>query len=394
VSDARDSSPALGRSRRGPIGLLERAWSGAPGSVAWSRALAPAAALYAGIAAGRRARAEASRRTAPGLYVIAVGNLTVGGAGKTSLARWLALEALAAGARPTVILRGHGRRRRGPDTQVLPDFDGYPLQSTFENAGDEAAFHRNALPRGATVVVDRDRHRAAAIAKAGYDATVAVLDDGWEQAGLRWDELWVAVDPRRPVGNGSMIPAGPLRRPAATLCEATIIAVILEQEGEDVPAETAAWAKALAPRAPLLRFLRRLDGTSLIGGRTIEPWAPQASRSALLSGVGSPARLERFVRSHGIDVAFHAAFPDHAAWSLLDVENALRAAARAGAAVALITEKDEPRWPRAARLLLPTRVLRTSLRAVDPVDRALAPLRAWTSAPADGVRAALGAVPA
>jgi tetraacyldisaccharide 4'-kinase len=362
--------------------------------VAWSRVLAPVAAVYAGVAAGRRARADSDRRPMPGLYVIAVGNLTVGGAGKTSLARWLTLQALAAGARPAVLLRGHGRRRRGPDTWVVPDFEGYPLRSAFEQSGDEAAFHRAALPPGATVIVDRDRYRAAAIARAGYGATVAVLDDGWEQARLRWDELWVAVDPRHPVGNGSLLPAGPLRRPAATLREANVIAVVLEAEDEDVPAETVAWVRALAPRAPLLRFLRCLDGTSSIGGHTVEPWTRPASPFALLSGVGSPARVERFARSHGIDVVFHAAFPDHAAWNASEVERALRAAARAGATGALITEKDEPRWPEGVRPPIPTRVLRTSLRAIDPVDRALAPMRVWAASPVDEIRDAPGAVPA
>lgn len=365
---------------RGVLGLVERAWSGDPGTFPWTKALLPAAWVYTSAASTARARAVRSRRAYPGAYVIAVGGLTVGGAGKTSVARWLAREALSLGASPAVLLRGHGRRVAARDPYVVPDYDDYPLPAAFHRGGDEAAAHRAALPRGATVVVDRDRYRAAEAASSGYGATALVLDDGWEQSTLRWNELWVAVDPDHPLGNGSILPAGPLRRPPATLREATTLAFILEGGDEELPRGTVAWARSHAPAASILRFVRVLDGTSKVGERAVVPWRSGEGRAALVSGVGSPARLSRFARLAGVDVVSHAAFPDHARWSARALRGALQAAADKGAAVALITEKDEPRWPSRVAAPLPIRVLRTSLRPLDPVAASLEGLRSAVSA--------------
>jgi len=348
---------------RGIAGAFERSWSGEPGAVAWTEILHPAAALYAiGSAVGRR-RAARSRRELEGAHVVAVGNLTVGGTGKSTLARWLALEALKMGAPSAVLLRGHGAS--APVPGIIPDFTGYPLEERLARYGDEAIAHRKALPREISVAVDRDRRRAARVARDGYGARVLVLDDGWEQPGLRWNELWVALDPRRPAGNGSILPAGPLRRPVSTLREAAVLAFLLEESGEDVPAETSRWADRVAPGVPRLRFLRTLLGTT---GRGEE--------IGLISGVGSPARLERFVRGSGVDVKFHAAFPDHARWRGPELLAAVERARAAGAGSIWITEKDEPRWPRDLRPSLPVRVIRTGLRPLDPVEDALRSLRA------------------
>ena len=365
-----------GAKRGGLVGAVERAWSGAAGSTSWTWLLLPAAALYS-VAAGRaRSQAARTRREIPGLYVISVGNLTVGGTGKTSLARWLALQAMEAGATPAVLLRGHRAGRRGRETDVAPDFDGYPLASAVCRLGDEAAALRAALPRGrATVVVDRDRYRAARAARSGYAAGIAVLDDGWEQGGLRWNELWVTLDPERPQGNGAVLPAGPLRRPASTLREASVIAFVMEEEGVDIPDATKRWTAERAPAATLLRFCRHLDGTSALGERTATPWPSGGPAAGLISGIGSPARLERFASASGIRLVSHSVFPDHARWSVGDLRQALQSAAQAGAGIVLITEKDEPRWPTALDSPLPVRVLRTSLQPLDAVDRALARLR-------------------
>jgi len=372
--------PAMHR-HRGPAGIVERSWSGAPGTVPWTRALLPLTPVYQAIVSGRRARATRTRRALPGSYVVAIGGITVGGAGKSSLARWLALEAIASRARPAVLLRGHGASRRGRATDVVPDFAEYPLAAAVGRCGDEAAAHRAALPREATVAVDRDRFRAARVARDGYGATVAILDDGWEQGSLRWDELWVSMDASNPAGNGDLLPAGPLRRPFGTIGEASVIALLVEDESAAGMAPLLERVHTHAPRAYVIRFRRRLAGISDIGAfGACGDGSAGARPAGLLSGVGAPDGLTRFARASGIPVVLHAAFPDHARWT----EDALRRAAsdagRAGAQILLITEKDEPRWPRGLRLPLPVRVLRTSLAALDPMDEALVGIRAAVAA--------------
>ena len=377
----READPGSRGRRGGLLGAVERSWSGEAGTIPWTRVLIPLAAGYAFGSGWSRRRAAQRRRTVPGLHVVAVGNLTVGGTGKSSLARWLALEILAAGGRPVIVLRGHGAPGPRPGTTILPDFAGYPVARAFERGGDEAAAHRAALPLGATVAVGRDRRRAAQAAHRGYGATAAILDDGWEQDSLAWDELWVALDPSRPVGSGALLPAGPLRRPARTLSEASVVAFVLEDGGEDVSADTLTWTRKLAPQAIALRFRRTLSGTSKPGSPAVEPWNPDAGPAALISAVGSPARLTRFAEGAGIRLVSHVAFPDHAAWSSADLAALTRRGAASGARLVLITEKDEPRWPSDVESPIPVRVLRTRLVAIDPVDGALARLRAAVAAP-------------
>ena len=369
---------------------IARSWSGAPGSVPWTWAFAPLSLLYLAGSAVARARASRSRRAMPGLRVIAIGGLTAGGSGKSSVADWLAAELLARGAAPAILLRGHGATRPSEGPFVVPDYPRYPRDEATARGGDEAAAHRRALPRAIAVASGRDRHDSAKRVRDGYGAGLAILDDGWEQSTLRWDDLWIVLDPDRPLGNGLPIPAGPLRRPASTLGEGTVIAVI-EERGAATP--DLEWIRRHAPSAPVLRFQRALAGISPPGAGSGERGAPadldRAVRTlppaGLVSGIGAPERLERFARGSGIEIVTHAAFPDHAAWTAGEVERAVEEAARRGANVILTTEKDEARWPATLRSALPVLVLRTRLVPRDPVDDVLARARGSVAS-----RAAIG----
>lgn len=361
---------------RGLAGVVERSWSGEPGTIAWTKLLLPAAFGYALASGAARRKAAAGRRALEGCFVLAVGNLTVGGAGKSSVARWLALQAVEAGSRAAVLLRGYGASAPGRERGVVPDFAAYPLERRVARYGDEAIAHRVALPREASVAVDPDRWRAARAVRSGYAARVLVLDDGWEQSGVLWNELWVALDPRRPAGNGALLPAGPLRRPPATLREASRVVFLLEEPGEAILQETLAWLARTAPGVPVLRLRRTLESTTPVGEPEKREPLPGGARIALVSGVGAPRRLERFIRGQGFDLRRHEIFPDHARWRSGPLEAAITRARLEGAETVLITEKDEPRWPSGLSTPLPVRVIRTGLTPLDPIDEALRPLRA------------------
>ena len=364
---------------RGVVGAFERSWSGAPGTVPWTWALAPLALLYGAGSALSRAKAERSRRGIPGIRVIAVGGLTAGGSGKSSVTEWLATQLNRMGPSPAVLLRGHRASRVSEAPYVVPDFERYPVSEATARGGDEAAAHRHVFgPRTSIpVAVSRDRFASAKVVHAGYDASIMILDDGWEQPWLRWDELWAVVDPYRPVGNGALLPAGPLRRPASTLREAKVVALVYEENAEAARHEAAERIRAWAGRADILRFTRVLDSitplgprpgpTESVGSGTIS----DLGKAALVSGIGAPDRLERFARAAGIHVVSHAAFPDHAAWTSEQVEAAAEDAARRGAGVILTTEKDEARWPSSTTSPLPVHVLRTRLEPRDPITKIL-----------------------
>lgn len=354
---------------RGIAGVFERSWSGVPGAFPWTKALEPLAACYGVLAGAARARARATRRAIDGCHVVAVGNLTVGGTGKTTVARWLATEAAGSGVRAAVLLRGHGALAAPADRGVVPDFVGYPLEKAVDRYGDEALALRRCLPREVAVAVDPDRHRAGRAARSGYGARVLILDDGWEQDRLAWDELWVALDPRRPLGNGSLLPAGPLRRPKSAIREATRVVFVLEEPGEEIPESTLAWLAREAPGIPRLSLRRAFLGTSPPGTMERPEMPSSGARVALVSGIGAPDRLARFIRAAGLDLRYHAAFPDHARVSGEALLTALSRGAREGAETALITEKDEPRWPAHLRGALPVRVIRTGIAPMDPAAR-------------------------
>jgi len=366
---------------RGIAGLFERSWFAEPGSLAWTKALLPLAAGYALASRIARGRAREARRRIEGCHVVAVGNLTVGGTGKSSIARWLALEAVRSGALAAVLLRGHGALAPPGERGAVPDFADYPLAARSSRYGDEALALRIALPRGAAVIVDPDRMRGARVARSGYGAGILILDDGWEQADLEWDELWVAIDPRRPVGQGMLLPAGPLRRPASTLREATRIVFLHEEPEEVLPRSTWGWLAREAPDRPVSRFQRTLLGVSPPGSVTAPEPLPEGVRVALVSGIGTPSRLARFIAAAGATVRHTAAFPDHARWSASSLASTLSRARHKGAEMALITEKDEPRWPGSLDAALPVRVIRTGLVALDPMEDALRPIRAAAGTP-------------
>jgi tetraacyldisaccharide 4'-kinase len=360
---------------RGFAGALERSWSGEPGTIPWTLALLPFAGAYAIASRVARSRAASTRTPAAGMHVVAVGNLTVGGTGKSSIARWLAGEVAAAGGRGALLLRGHGARVAEAPS-VVPDFAGYPLASAAARCGDEALAHRAALPRSVAVVVDPDRARAASAAGRGYGATVSILDDGWEQRRLSWSELWVTLDPSRPIGNGWPLPAGPLRRPPRTLASATVVAFLLESEEEQVSDQASALVSRFAPRAAVLRFRRALRGLSAVGDPRVSPWPGAGFAAAgLVTAVGAPARVERFARAAGIPIAGHEAFPDHAAATPDRLRASFERLRARGASVALVTEKDEHRWVFPSPSPLPVRVLRAGVTPLDSVSAHLLPLR-------------------
>lgn len=364
---------------RGIAGAFERSWSGAPGTVPWTWALAPLALLYGAGSALARAKAERSRRGIPGVRVIAVGGLTAGGSGKSSVTEWLATQLHHMGPSPAVLLRGHRASRVSDVPYVVPDFERYPASEATARGGDEAAAHRHVFgPRTSIpVAVGRDRFASAKVVHAGYNASIMILDDGWEQPLLRWDELWAVVDPYRPLGNGALLPAGPLRRPASSLRDAHVVALVYEDKAEAAGNDTVERIRAWAGDADILRFQRVLDSISPLGARRGPAGSTGANtlsgmgKAGLVSGIGAPDRLERFARAAGVPFVSHAAFPDHAAWTSGQVEAAAEDAARKGAGVILTTEKDEARWPSSAASPLPVYVLRTRLEPQGPVMKIL-----------------------
>ncbi len=274
-----------------------------------SALLAPLAALYGAVAQWRLGRGG-ERAGAP---VVCVGNLTVGGAGKTPTALALARMLAAAGERPMFLTRGYGGALAGP---LLVD----PARHRAREVGDEPLL----LARTAPTIVARDRVKGAGIAG---DASVIVMDDGFHNPSLVKDFSVLVVDGRRGTGNGRVIPAGPLRAPLeAQLARAHALIVV---GGLRRAADIA--ERARAANIPVLQARLRpdVDVIAWLRGRQVLAFA----------GIADPKKFFATLAEAGVVLAAARSFPDHHRYTRAEAVALCDDAQRAGL-VLMTTEKD------------------------------------------------------
>ncbi len=254
--------------------------------------------------------------------VVSIGNLTLGGTGKTPLVAWLARELVDLGRRPAVVSRGYAARP--------------------EETSDEAAELAILLP-GVPHVADRNR-AAAAERAAGLGADVVVLDDGFQHRRLRRNLDILTIDATDPFGCNRLFPRGLLREPLAGLarCDAIVLSradridagrraairTVVERARRGRPA--AAWVEAT--HAPV--GLRTFDGT-------VAPLASLAGRRVLaFCGIGNPAAFRHTLSSLGAELAGFRSFADHHHYSTADLDSLAAEAAKVSADLLVTTLKD------------------------------------------------------
>lgn len=277
---------------------LQRLWYG-PAWRTWP--LWPLAALYWAVTAARRFsyRHGLLQRVALERPVVVVGNVTVGGTGKTPVAAWLARRLAQRGLRVGVVLRGYGGAHRGgPKTVGLSD------NPTV--VGDEALLH---VRRGAHVVVIGSDRAAAASLAVSHGAEIIVADDGLQHLRLARDYEIAVVDGSRGLGNGWVLPAGPLRETAARL-ESVNAVIATDKAGARVRD-----AFPFDVRNPL-RVQAQLVLGEAVNLVTAErrPLVQFQSRRNLhaIAAVGHPASFFAGLQRAGLEFVPHA-LPDHAA---------------------------------------------------------------------------------
>jgi tetraacyldisaccharide 4'-kinase len=273
--------------------------------------LSPLAAGYAAVALWRMRQPG----RAAGIPVICIGNLTLGGAGKTPTAIAVAQLLDAAGKRPFLLSRGYGGELPGP---VRVD----PISHRALDVGDEPLL----LVRIAPTIVARDRVAGAAAAKAA-GAGVIVMDDGLQNPALTKDLCIVVVDGRRGIGNGKVFPAGPLRAPLDSQLRRAH-ALLLIGSGAAGEAVTDA---------------ARAHGLPVFHGR-LEPEAQALAalkgRGVLaFAGIGDPEKFFATLNDAEIDIRARAPFPDHHRFRRSEAADLIERAEREGL-VPVTTEKD------------------------------------------------------
>jgi tetraacyldisaccharide 4'-kinase len=314
--------------------------------------LAPAALLYGGL--GRARAALYARRVLPrarlGGRVISVGNLSVGGSGKTPLVALIAATLRDAGLPVSVLSRGYGGTFRG---RALVVSDGRDVHAAAAAAGDEPVMLARQLP-GVVVAVGRRRDDVGRVVEERFGARVHVLDDGFQHLRLHrdLDVLCASAADLRDLP----LPAGRLREPASGARRADVL--MLSEAGS--PEEAAAAAEPW-PRERVFRLRRRVEGFFDRGGRAQLPPA----RPYLVAGIARPQRFGSDVRALVAEVSGQRFFPDHHRYQVEDLAEIESDARRAGADALVTTAKDAERLPPEWRPL-PVHVLRVAAEVDDP----------------------------
>jgi tetraacyldisaccharide 4'-kinase len=257
--------------------------------------------------------------------VVSVGNLTVGGTGKTPLVAHLAVMVAEMGGRPVILSRGYAAPAGRPN---------------------EEALELERLCPGVPHLQNPDRRKALEDWVARNPCDVAILDDGFQHRGLARDLDIVLIDALRPFGFGHVLPRGLLREPLSALRRADL-AVVTRSElvGPDELAHLMETLRGLLrPDTPILRARHRPVRLLMLDGSSHDLGWLRKQDIAAACGIGNPEAFRRTLERAGAAVRLFEVFPDHHAYTPADLDGVLRLAEAAGLKTLVTTGKDWVKW--------------------------------------------------
>lgn len=270
--------------------------------------------------------------------VVSVGNLTVGGTGKTPTVIAMAAALSAAGERVSVVLRGY--RSEGSGARVVSD--GRTIRLGWREAGDEAVLLAQSLP-GVPVVVGGDRVAAGRLAIAEFRPQTILLDDGFQHRRIHRDADLVLIDATDPFGGRWLLPRGRLREPVDELRRADAILVTRADQVADLEGVVQCLARA-APGRPIARgIFRGCRLRELRSGHEYPLAGIRGKRVVAVSGIANPSGFHRTLEGLGAVVVDRVVFRDHHPFDEADHRRMIRAVRAGGAEWIVTTEKDAVR---------------------------------------------------
>ena len=328
---------------------------------AWPRLLALPGLLYEGVVRGRNRLFDAGLLHCASLPnpVISIGNLTVGGTGKTPLAVHVARIVRRMKAEPALLSRGYGRAARGP--LVLAPDD--PCSAIVQLAGDEPALIRRQVP-GIWLGISSDRHAVGQLIARRAAQAVFILDDGFQHRRLRRDLDIVVVDRSQPLEHNRVLPCGTLREPLTGLRRADLI--IINGSPQD-PTDDPLYALVRRFNAKARVFHCSQQVERLI---PFEAWLGEGSACSpcpdvpsvfLVAAIGNPRRFRDDISALGVAIAGVHFYRDHFSPGPDDWSSCVVEARACGAGALLTTEKDAIKLPRVSGIPLLVAVPSTRL---------------------------------
>jgi tetraacyldisaccharide 4'-kinase len=270
--------------------------------------------------------------------VISIGNITLGGTGKTPMVIAVARLLAESQRRPAVVSRGYGRRNES-ETVVISD--GSEVLADAQSGGDEPVLIGTRL-NGVPVVADRLRRRGAQVALKTFGSGVIILDDGFQHVQLKRDLDIVLVDAAEPFGNGRLFPAGVLREPVGALKRAHAV-VITRAETHGSLEELKKRIAAVSAARIFTSVHRPVDLVHCRDAGRKPLSVLRGKRVCAFSGIARPASFLALLKTLGAVIAADRSYPDHHAFSSSDLAEIYKMSADHRAGMIVTTEKDAVR---------------------------------------------------
>jgi tetraacyldisaccharide 4'-kinase len=308
-----------------------------------------------------------------GIQVIAIGNITLGGTGKTPVVEKFARELQRQGRTVAILSRGY-RSKPAPLSQVFWNkilfradstpprivSDGRSLLLDSETAGDEPYMLASNL-KDVIVLVDKNRVKSGRYAIERFGCDTLLLDDGfqyWRLAGRRQDV--VLIDCQQPFGNGHLFPRGTLREPPAHLARASVIFITKSDGQTDALRER---ISKFNPQAGIIECVHDpLYFEDVFTGERHELGAVKSRKIASLSAIAQPESFEQSLIKICGELVYSKRFADHHRFTQQEVLNAINRSKKRQAEIIITTQKDAVRFPKLDRRDLPIYFMRVEIK--------------------------------
>lgn len=262
--------------------------------------------------------------------VISIGNLTLGGTGKTPMTIWVAQKLLENGRKPAILSRGYQSKTK-KSIEIVSDKNGILVEPEF--SGDEPAMMARRL-RGVPVIVGKDRYEAGVLAIEKLGVDFLILDDGYQRLDVKRDLNVLLIDHSHEFENDTIFPAGTLREPLKEAGRADLICFTRVADNLDPPIKSYSNAPIIKNQT-VIKVLTDLELKETKGINDLK-----GLRVCAFCGIAQPEKFKKLLELYGAQVVSFLSFPDHHHFKSGDIKNVEDKARRCEAEIILTTEKD------------------------------------------------------